>query len=65
MSDPIIQPPTVPPVAVILLVEIVPVNEPDEALMVPEMSTPVAVSAPVLVTLNGAVDAVEPPSHNL
>jgi hypothetical protein len=50
-------------VAVILLVEIVPVNEPDEALMVPEMSTPVAVSAPVLVTLNGAVEAVEPPSH--
>ena len=41
-----------PPVAVILFVETVPVIE---AL--------VAVISPVLVTLNGAVEAVEPPSQ--
>jgi hypothetical protein len=47
-----------------LFVEMVPVNEPEEALIVPEISTPVAVNNPVLVTLNGAVDAVEPPSQS-
>ena len=36
---------------------------PDDADTAPAISTPVAVRAPVLVTLNGAVDAVDPPSH--
>jgi hypothetical protein len=46
-------PPIVPPVAVMLLV-----------LIVPVMFALVAVSEPVLVTLNGAVDAVEDPAKN-
>ena len=49
-----LQPPTVPPVAVI-----------SPVLIVPVMFALVAVSEPVLVTLNGAVEAVEPPSHSL
>ena len=51
--DDSVQPPTVPPVAVMLLVEMVPVTLAD-----------VATNEPVLVTRNGAVDAVVPPSHN-
>ena len=51
--DDSVQPPTVPPVAVILLVEMVPVTLAD-----------VATKDPVLVTRNGAVDAVVPPSHS-
>ena len=59
-----LQPPTVPPVAVMFEVETVPVNEPLLAVIVPVMSTPVAVRAPALVTLNGAVDAVDDPAKN-
>lgn len=50
--DDSVQPPTVPPVAVMLLVDIVPVTLAE-----------VATNEPVLVTRNGAVDAVVPPSH--
>ena len=50
--DDSVQPPTVPPVAVMLLVDIVPVTFAE-----------VATNEPVLVTRNGAVDAVVPPSH--
>ena len=50
--DESVHPPTVPPVAVMLLVETVPV-----------MSALVAVNDPVLVTRNGAVEAVVPPSQ--
>jgi hypothetical protein len=49
-----LHPPIVPPVAVMSLV-----------LIVPVMFALVAVSEPVLVTLNGAVEAVEPPSQSL
>ena len=59
-----LQPPTVPPVAVMFAVDTVPVNEPLLAVIVPVMSTPVAVSEPALVTLNGAVDAVDDPAKN-
>jgi hypothetical protein len=48
-----VHPPTVPPVAVMSLVDIVPVTLAD-----------VATNEPVLVTRNGAVDAVVPPSHS-
>ena len=66
MSDPISQPPTVPPVAVILLVEIVPVNEPLVAVTAPVMVALVAVRAPSFVTLNAAVAPVlvVPPAKN-
>jgi hypothetical protein len=47
-----VHPPTVPPVAVMSLVDMVPVTLAD-----------VATNEPVLVTRNGAVDAVVPPSH--
>ena len=50
--DDSVQPPTVPPVAVMLPVEMVPVTFAE-----------VATNDPVLVTRNGAVDAVVPPSH--
>ena len=37
---------------------------PADAEIVPLMFASVAVTAPVLVTRNGAVEAVDPPSHN-
>lgn len=59
-----LHPPTVPPVAVMFEVETVPVNEPLLAVIVPVMSTPVAVRTPALVTLKGAVEAVDDPAKN-